>query len=504
MKTAHLKKIHSAAPAPEPAAEPAPVRVFTPISASAAKGDLRTLGESWERRAAFGESLRKTTPLESHAGWKPPKGRPDPVATMLASEVGRQEHLLPLRHARMAASPFGFLRGAADVMAWDLANTPSTGLPVVICGDCHVNNFGLYGTPQGEVVFDINDFDETTVGPWEWDLKRLTASVNVLGRENGLTEKERRLAVTLCAAGYRVNMGRLHSMAVLDLWLINAVADRVDIGVIERAFPKAAKLWAKAEPVMLKAAAKARKTNSARLLAKVADRSVDGGWRFKEDPPILTPVDAETREKVIAALNAYTKTVAPERAVMLQRYHLVDVAHRVVGVGSVGTRAYLALLFGNSDADPLFLQVKEAWTPVHAPYLPPLPPDSPEAQHQGRRVLAGQVVLQAAHDPLLGWTEIDGRQYYVRLMKNMKGGIPLEYLSGDAFNFFVFAFGGLLARAHARSGDSAVIAGYCGTSEVLDEALADWAEAYGAQTVKDHAALVKAIESGRVKAASEV
>jgi hypothetical protein len=293
-------------------------------------------------------------------------------------------------------------------------------------------------------------------------------------------------------------------MAVLDLWLMYSRADRLDIAAIERVYPKVAKMWQKAKPVLIKAVAKARKTNNARLLAKVADRSVDGGWRFREDPPILTPVDVETRDKVIAALNAYVKTLPSERQFMLQRYHVVDVAHRVVGVGSVGTRAYLALLFGNSDADPLFLQVKEAGTPVHARYLPPLPPESPAAKHQGRRVMGGQAVLQAAHDPLLGATEIDGRQYYVRLMKNMKGGIPLGYLSGDAFDFFVFGFGALLARAHARSGDAAVIAGYCGTSPVLDEALADWAEAYGEQTVKDHAALVKAIKSGRVEAVNDV
>jgi uncharacterized protein (DUF2252 family) len=506
MRTTRSKRPHKTRAKARKAA-PAPVQTEARILMSMAvrgKIDFRAAGESWERRVAFGESLRKTTPLESHFGWRPAKGRPDPVATMLASEAGRQKHLLPLRHGRMAASPFSFLRGAADVMAWDLSNTPNSGLPVIICGDCHVNNFGLYGTPLGDVVLDINDFDEVAVGPWEWDLKRLTASVNVLGRENGLDAKERRLAVMVCVAGYRVNMQRLQSMGVLDLWFLHTAADRPDLAAVERLYPKIAKLWPKAQPILAKAVAKARKTNNTKLLAKVADRSVDGGWRFKEDPPILTPVDAETREKVITALDAYAETVAPERQFMLRRYHVADVAHRVVGVGSVGTHAYLALLFANSDADPLFLQVKEAGIPVHAPYLPPLPPESPGAQHQGRRVLSGEVVLQAAHDPLLGWTEIDGRHYYVRMMKNMKGGIPMGYLSGEAFHFFVFAFGALLARAHARSGDAAVIAGYVGTSAALDKALADWAEAYGEQTLKDHTALVKAIKSGRVEAVSEV
>jgi len=472
------------------------VQVFNPLTL-AETFDLRDPLESWERRNEHGNLLRKTTPLESHAGWTPAKGRPDPVATLLASDAGRQPDLLALRHGRMAASPFSFLRGAAAVMAWDLSRTPNMGLPVVICGDAHVNNFGLYGTAQGDVVIDINDFDEVTGGPWEWDLKRLTASVNVLGRENGLNRKERRVAVMLCAAGYRLNMQRVQSMGVLELWYIHVIADRINIAEIDRVYPGMAKLWPTAQAVLTKAIAKARRTNNARLLKQTADRGVDGGWRFKEAPPVLTPVDAKTREKVIDGLNAYADTVARERRFMLGRYHVVDVAHRVVGVGSVGTRAYLALLFGNSDDDALFLQVKEAVAPAHAPYLPPLPP---RFEHNGRRVASGQVLLQAAHDPMLGWTEIDGRHYYVRQMRNMKGALPMAYLSGAAFNFFAFGFGALLARGHARTGDAAVIAGYCGTSAALDEALADWAEAYGEQTLKDHAALLRAIKSGRVKA----
>src|SRR5579862_5834756 len=369
------------------------VRVFNPTPE--ADFDFHRPGESWERRAEFGKTLRKHTPLESHAGWTPPKNRPDPVATLLGTNTGRQQHLVPLRHGRMAASPFGFLRGSAAVMAWDLAHTPSMGLPVVICGDAHVNNFGLYGTPQRDVVLDINDFDEATIGPWEWDLKRLTASVNVIGRENGLNAKERRVAVMMCVAGYRAQMQRLESMGVLDLWYLHTVADRVDIAPIERAYPRAAKLWPKARPILAKAVAKARKTDNRRLLERTADRGVDGGWRFKDDPPVLTPVDTDTREKIISALNAYVNTVAPARRFMLRRYHVVDVAHRIVGVGSVGTRAYLALLFGNSDDDPLFLQVKEAAAPAHAPYVPPLPPPF---DHNGMRVIVGQRALQASSD----------------------------------------------------------------------------------------------------------
>ena len=490
------KRVRPRATAPARAKQGQPqMRVFHPMLADAY--DLRNQGESWERRNEHGKSLRAATPRESHAGWMPAKGRPDPVATLLASNAGRQEALLPLRHGRMAASPFGFLRGAAAVMAWDLSHTPNSGVPVVICGDAHVNNFGLYGTQQGDVVVDLNDFDEATVGPWEWELKRLTASVNVLGRENGLNRKERRAAVMVCAAGYRLNMQRLQSWGVLDMWYLHTVAERVDIAAVERLHPGTAKLWPKAQAVLAKATAKARQTDNAMLLKKTADRGVDGGWRFKEDPPLLTPVDADTREKVVDALNFYAGTVAPERRFMLRRYHVVDVAHRVVGVGSVGTRAYLALLFGNSDNDALFLQVKEAVAAAHAPYLPPLPA---EWANNGRRVAAAQVLLQAAHDPMLGWTEMEGRHYYVRQMKNMKGALPMAFLSGAPFEFFVFAFGALLARAHARTGDAAVIAGYCGNATVLDAALADWAEAYGEQTLKDHAALVRAIKAGRVQA----
>jgi uncharacterized protein (DUF2252 family) len=463
--------------------------------------DFRTTRESWERRVERGRSLRSATPRENHGGWAPAKDRPDPVEIVLATGVGRQEHLLPLRHARMAASPFGFFRGAAAVMASDLARTPSTGLPVVICGDAHVNNFGLYGTPLGDVVLDINDFDEVIIGPWEWDLKRLTASVNVLAREQGIDREERRRAVMLCLAGYRANLDRVHAMAVLDLWSLHAViGSHVDTKPVKERHPAIGKQLPKVEELMVRAAAKARRANNATLLTKVADRGVAGGWRFKTDPPILTAVDPATREQVIDALNRYWGSLPPERRWMLQHYHVVDVAHRVVGVGSVGTRAYLATLFGNSDSDPLFLQVKEAVEPAHARYLPPLPP---EYRHNGHRVVAGQSVLQAAHDPVLGYTEIDGRHYYVRQMKNMKGALPMDAFSEAVFDVFAFLFGWLLARAHARSGDAAVILGYCGKSEVLDEAFADWAEAYGDQTEKDHARLVKAVKSGRVAAASE-
>ncbi|MCX7097329.1 MAG: DUF2252 domain-containing protein [Methylococcales bacterium] len=454
------------------------------------KCDFRDTGEPWEKRSEFGKSLRDETPRESHAAWDAPADRLDPVDIVLAANVGRQAHLIPLRMSRMAASPFAFLRGSVAIMARDLALTPVNHVNVLLNGDAHINNFGLYGTPQKDVVINLNDFDEVTIGPWEWDLKRLIVSVNILARENGLNRRERRKAVISCTEGYRSRMEALQGMGVLDLWYIHAVLDRLDF--------KGQKIDAKSWAIIVKAVEKAKKQTNARLLGKIAERAVNGAWRFKVDAPELTGLDSETKDQIIDALNDYTTTVSPERRFMLHRYHVADVAHRVVGVGSVGTRAYLALLFGNSNDDPLFLQIKEALPPAHAPYLPPLPKEI--TIHDGLRVIRGQRVLQASSDPLLGFTSIDGRPFYVRQMKNMKGSIPLEWLSGTPFNFFSQGAGALLARAHARTGDAAVIAGYCGGSEVLDNALADWAEIYGDQIVKDYGDFLKAIGSGRVVA----
>jgi uncharacterized protein (DUF2252 family) len=463
-----------------------------PTAGQLAVRTFRTRGETWEARVDHGERLRRSSPFEGHACWTPAPDRPDPIALIEATNAGRLPDLIPLRWARMAASPFAFLRGAATVMAWDLAHSPSTGLDVVIDGDAHIGNFGLFGTPQCTVVIDLNDFDEVTVGPWEWDLKRLTASVNVAARLNDMDRAERRAAVIATVKGYRWNLRRLETMPVLDLWAQHTLTNRLD--------GKDADLKKKTAAVLREAEDKARETNNASMLKNTAERDKNGCWRFKSLPPILTPVDDALREQIIDGLDAYLPTLPAERQYMLRRYHVVDVARRVSGVGSVGTRAYLVLLFGNGEHDPLFLQVKEATVAAHAPRLPPAPMDD---RHEGSRVVLGQRLLQAAGDPLLGWTEIDGRPFYVRQMKNLKGSIDVEGLGVDSFNFFAWAYGSLLARAHARSGDAAVISGYCGKSGPFDDAMADWAEAYGAQTRQDHAALLAAIKSGRVKADAE-
>ena len=452
------------------------------------KFDLGRKGLSWEQRRAEGKKLRRAVPRESHAEWSPSKDRPDPIKTVMASNKGRQKQLVPLRMGRMAASPFAFLRGSACVMARDLSTSPISGIPTVMDGDAHLNNFGMYGTPQREVVFDLNDFDEAVVGPWEWDLKRLVASVNVAGRQNGLNTRERAAAVRKCVEGYRGNANRLQSMGVLDIWYLHAYPGRAN--PLVNPDPKS-------KAVFQKTLAKALHTDNRALLPKVADHDNNGSWTYRDLPPVLTRVDKTTKQKIIDALEPYSRTLPRERRIMLNRYHVIDIAHRVVGVGSVGTRAYLVLLFGNGENDPLFLQVKEATTPAHAPFVPKFPG---EISHHGWRVIVGQRALQASSDPMLGYTTIDGRDFYVRQMKNLKASIPIEWLTGPSFNFYAWACGTILARAHARTSDPARIAGYCGNSSALDEALAAWAESYGDQTESDHAALVDAVKRGDVEA----
>ncbi len=453
--------------------------------------------DSQETRYEHGKRLREQTPRELHTAWTPATDRVDPVATVLASNAGREESLIPLRMARMAESPFAFLRGACAVMAGDLARTPISGPQVMIDGDAHINNFGLYGTPQRDVVIDINDFDEATIGPWEWDLKRLVASVNVAGRENGLDAKERHSAVIRCVWGYSANAERLMKLGILETWSQFAYAE---LERNEAALKSVGvRIGNKFRAVVKKVLAKAQRTHNDSLLAKVARKQADGRWRFVEDPPILTSLDEDTRQRVIASLGEYAETLPPEYRFMLHRYSVADVCHRVVGVGSVGTRAYLVLLLGNGDSDPLFLQVKEAVAPAHAAYLPPV---TFRINHEGRRIVTVQRALQSLGDPLLGYTTIEGRHYFVRQMKNLKASMPIEFLTGEPFEFWGWVCGALLARAHARSGDIAKIAGYIGKSEAFATALAEFAEAYGNQTERDHAALVEAVGAGRV-AASE-
>jgi uncharacterized protein (DUF2252 family) len=438
-----------------------------------------------ENLHAQGNAIRERVTRESHGQWKLADKREDILSIIRKSNVGRQQHLIPLRMQRMAASPFAFLRGAAAVMASDLSNTPTIGCNVVLAGDAHISNFGLYGTAQRELVFDINDFDETIIGPWEWDLKRLTASVNIAARENGLNARERRNAVMQSVAGYQDNMERLESMGTLDIWYLHAYPGRSNV---------LRKMPPKAQAVSRKVMEKALNSDNHMLLKRIADKDPKGNWKLREDPPILTRISPAMKTKIITALEEYSLSLSRERRYMLSRYRVADVAHRVVGVGSVGTRAYLALLIGKNDDDPLFLQIKEASSPAHAPYLPPR---RPEFVHEGQRVVIGQRALQASSDVMLGWTEIDRRPFYVRQMKNLKAAVPIEWMSGEAFDFYCWACGAVLARAHARTSEAATIAGYCGCSGVLRESFAEWAESYGDQTVADHARLADAVNQGK-------
>ena len=367
------------------AAEAADAGVLEPL-ADYPHIDLRTCGEPWDKRRAAGKRLRDKVPHAAHAVLDHRSDRPDPVDLIAGAHEGRQPELVPLRVARMATSPFAFLRGAAHVMAWDLAQGPRSEIMVVMNGDAHISNFGLFGTPQRDVVLDLNDFDEVTIGPWEWDLKRLVASIEVAARGDGVPRGERRDAVMAAVGGYQHTMAELAPQGSLDVWQQATRADQLDVSGI--------RIDAASQAVVRKAVDKARKKNNRSLLAQVGERRVDGGWQFREDAPILTRVDDDTREAVITGLEHYAETLPRERRFMLNRYHVVDVAHRVVGVGSVGTRAYVALLCGNSDQDVLFLQVKEAVRPAHAPYLPGMP--EPYASHEGERVIYGQRLLQGS------------------------------------------------------------------------------------------------------------
>jgi len=455
------------------------------------KPQLKRSLEPISERMALGQALREHCPRESHAEWTAPENRPDPLTLIATSNRGRQAHLVPLRMGRMAASPFAFLRGSACVMAWDLAQLPDTGLNVVIDGDAHLDNFGLFGTSEGNVVFDLNDFDETMVGPWIWDLKRLSASVNIAGRENGFNRRERHSAVMQSVSSYRRAIARMSTMSALELWQRHTLAEH---------FASEFSGDGKIRSIIRKAEEKALGQNNLTFFNKVMEKGPKG-LRFRQDPPLLERADEKTKSALIDALTNYSQTLSPERAYMLRRYRVVDAAHRVVGVGSVGTRAWVVMLIGNNPDDPLFLQVKEAVKPAAAPYAPAIPKDF---RHQGRRVVHGQRLLQAAGDPLLGWTMMEDRPYYVRQMRNMKGGIPTEWLAPAPLAFFAGGFSALLARAHSRTGDASVIAGYCGNSRALDEAIAEWSEHYGDQIERDHQLLLKSIQANKTQAEPKI
>jgi uncharacterized protein (DUF2252 family) len=432
-------------------------------------------------RYELGRGLRKRVPRSALAEWEPPADRADPVELIMASHVGRVDRLIPIRVGRMIASPYGFLRGTAVVMAEDVARLPATGITPVVCGDSHLGNFGFYASPERDLVIDLNDFDEAHPGAWEWDLRRLVASIWVAGRANGTGEDDCAKAVTECVAAYRDEVRQL-----ADQPLLSRSYQRIDVDRLAEQSPKP--LRAEVE----RAAKRARQRTSDRALPRFT-REVEGKRRIVEEAPLITRVPDGDAELIAAALDEYLLTLASHWRRMLGGYTIVDIAHKVVGVGSVGLRAYVALLEGSSSDDVVFLQLKQARRSVLARHVHG---ESAWHAHQGQRVVEYQQALQTVSDPLLGWTTVGERQYYVRQFRNMKGTIALDAIDADALVDYAGVVGHLLAKGHARTSGASMIAGYVGRSDRLDEALCRFARAYADQTEADHAALVRAVDRG--------
>ena len=449
-------------------------------------GSLRQRPTSREERFAIGRELRKQVPRKALGRWEAPARRQDPVELIKESHRGRLDELIPIRVSRMVSSPYGFLRGTAIVMAADVAGLPATGITPVICGDAHLGNFGFYASPEGELVMDLNDFDEAHPGGWEWDLRRLVASIWVAGRENSSSEQECAAAVMSCVSAYRAEVNFLAEQP-----LLMRSYNRLDL---ERLHRTASEKTLRAE--IARSAKRARSRTSDRALPRLT-REHEGRRHIVSEPPLITHVPGEEGEQIAAALDEYLGTLAPHWRRVLGGYTLVDVAHKVVGVGSVGLRAYVALLEGSSPDDVLFLQLKQARRSVLAKYVHG---DSAWHAHQGQRVVEYQQALQTVSDPLLGWATVGERQFYVRQFRNMKGTIPLDAIDSPALADYAGIVGRLLAKGHARTSGASMIAGYVGRSDKVDRAMARFAQAYADQTEADHAALVRAVRQGAVTA----
>jgi uncharacterized protein (DUF2252 family) len=429
-----------------------------------------------KERLRLGKELRSKIGRNRQSDWSPKTGRKDPVATIVAANSNRLQFLLPIKMGRMAAGPFAFFRGGAPLMAADLATLPVTGLQVQICGDAHVHNLGAYAAPEGHLVFDINDFDETIAGPWEWDLKRLATSLVLAGREAGESNSACRDSVEAMVRSYRTSMNRFAAMTLCELAKVEI--RRGEKGTLVHAVLQ-----------------KASRVTPIETLKKLAVAGPRAGHRFHDMPPVLRHVDAKTRSQVVASLPQYLNTISPSHQWILNAYEPVDVAFKIVGTGSVGTRDYLVLLFGRGVQDPLILQVKEELPSCYAAYLRRVPP----AKHEGRRVAEGQQKMQTVADPFLGYTTIDGRHFLVRQLSDHKASIDLANLQGTALLEYAAVCGELLAKGHARTGKCGVIAGYCGNSNKLDTAVAKFARAYADQTESDFEQFKKAIASRRVR-----
>ena len=450
---------------------------------SGAYHSLRQRPVTRAERYAIGKGLRKRVPRRSLADWTPPADRPDPVRLIEINHQGRVDRLIPIRVGRMIASPYGFLRGTAVVMAEDVAHLPSTGITPVVCGDSHLGNFGFYASPERDLVIDLNDFDEAHPGCWEWDLRRLVASIWVAGRHNGAGEDDCAEAVRSCVSAYRSELRRLADQPLFSRSFTRLDVDRL---ADDTAGPLSAEVQ--------RSARRARNRTSDRALPRFT-HEVHGVRKIVEEPPLITRLPAREADALSEALDDYLPTLSTHWRRVLGGYTLLDVAHKVVGVGSVGLRAYVALLEGSSPEDVVFLQLKQARRSVLAKYVHG---ESAWHAHQGQRVVEYQQALQTVSDPLLGWTTVDGLQYYVRQFRNMKGTIPLDAIEPKALIDYTGVVGQLLAKGHARTSGASMIAGYLGRSERVDDALCVFARLYADQTEADHAALVAAVENGRM------
>ena len=461
-----------------------PEKAKTEVSQTADVPVFRSRAE----RIAAGKALRDALPRTRHADWKPPADRRDPIAILEESNEGRLPELAPIRFGRMLASPFTFLRGSAALMAADLATTPATGLRVQACGDCHVLNFGLFATPERRLVFDLNDFDETLPAPWEWDLKRLAVSIVVAGRDNQLSDQDAQDAVLECVRAYREHLRAYSRLSPLEVWYT-----RLDMDTLIAMAPDD-----KARKRREQYAEKARQRVVEHLFPKITGE-VAGRRRLVDQPPILFHVvEADAEERVREGLVDYRQSLSDERRVLLDRYRLEDFALKVVGIGSVGTHCFIGLFFSEEN-HPLILQFKEAGRSVLEPYA-----GKSRYDQQGQRVVMGQRLMQSSSDIFLGWARSRrGRDFYVRQLRDMKFSIPVEGLAALPLKRYAEVCGWTLARAHAKSGDAATISGYLGKGDSFDQAIGAFTLAYADQTERDHAALVKAVRSGRLEALVE-
>jgi uncharacterized protein (DUF2252 family) len=469
-----------------------------------ASGRARQVGRvehfTTTERAARGKAERAEVPRRVHGEWSPAPGRPDPVGLLEEQAKARVPELVPIRYGRMLVSPFTFFRGAAYLMASDLADGPRTGLHAQLCGDAHLSNFGSFAAPDRRLVFSINDFDETLPGPFEWDLKRLVASFEVAGRDRGFDSKTRASINATVSRSYREAMEEFASMRNLDVWYA-----RVDVEETANELRREASV--EEQKRFKKNLAKTRTKDSLKAFAKLTE-AVDGQPRIVSDPPLIVPLaelvptddEQQVDEAFQTLIRSYRRTLPADRRKLLERYRYVDAARKVVGVGSVGTRAWIVLLLGRDNDDPLFLQAKEAEASVLEPFI-----GRSEYGNHGQRVVEGQRLTQAASDIMLGWLRspgLDGveRDFYIRQLWDAKGSATIELMAPSTLALYARVCGSTLAKAHARSGDAIAIANYLGTSDVFDQALSTFADAYADQNERDYQALKQAADSGRIKA----